>query len=104
MRPAADGEDSHDANLQRDDGAGLKPHGKIERWTGLEIELEKRWLRHGVAKQHLNMSALRRGGSRQQLEGVFLWPSERESATAGRCEWPPWRPRLACGRGRTAPH
>ncbi len=30
MRPAADGEDAHDVDLQRDDRAGGKAHGEIE--------------------------------------------------------------------------
>jgi hypothetical protein len=40
MRPASDREDSHDANLQRDHGAGFEPDGEIERGRRLEIEME----------------------------------------------------------------
>jgi hypothetical protein len=42
MRPAADREDPHDADLQRDHGAGLEPDREIERGRRLEVELEMR--------------------------------------------------------------
>ena len=39
MRPAADREDPHDVDLQRDDRAGGKAHGEIEPKSRARIEL-----------------------------------------------------------------
>ncbi len=50
MGPAADLEDSHDANLQRDDRAGLQADRQVERGRGAQIEIEAR--RGGLGQAH----------------------------------------------------
>src|SRR5690348_11562893 len=72
MRPAADREDAHDADLQRDDAAGHQPDRKIESDWRMPVEIDG----DGQLRRSF---ALRLTLEAQSLEGWrqagCLWPT-----------------------------
>src|SRR5262249_32394261 len=94
MRPAPDREDPHDADLQRDHGAGLEAHREIERGRRLEVELElrRRGPGHGVMAAARSPATSRQYVRRGAEAGAPL--AQRLASPEHRCREPrasvPW--------------